>query len=795
MAMAAKPFDTGPNVGQGQAPKLRVFVSYSRRDIAFADVLVLALEARGVEVIIDRRDLPLLEEWQKELLGFIRKADAVVYVASPSSISSKWCNWEIDQVTTLNKRLAPVVCATLDPHVAVPDSIGRINFLFFTPPNDFDEQADKLVKALGTDLGWLKEHTRLGELARRWDERARPNRLLLPSGDIEEAERWAITRPREAPSPTALHATYVQASRQAATRRQRMAIGGALTVALVAAGLAGFALFERRLAVINEQVANVQRDRAQRALDQVTANASRRVVSLSERQLEQKRQQEEINRIPAPPAVNLESTTSAETDLARGTEFIDLSTSMLAKQDAAAALKAAENAVVILTPPSKLPSLDDAWLIARSKAFEKRALANERLGRREQALKDISESVTVVEPLATQTPDKVAAREHLAGVVLTKGDINAKLNAFDAADADYRRAIDMRTALAAAPDQARLQGAATLKLANLHLGRSKYDDALAATQSSIGLLERLSATGTPSALLQRDLSVAYSLMADILRRTSKSADALPWLDKDLALATKLAASAPDNLLWQHDLEISHDKQGLVLMGLGRLEDAHSAYTKAIAVGEALSKRERKRPQWQRDLAATLVRDGDVLIALKRADQAVVPFRRALAIREELASTQEDPFWQRELEDAYRHTRSILLKNGRVMEAYETAEQQLLATSFAADSDADKPERVARALGSLGWTSLFAQNVPRAVWAGQTAVELKPDLGFAKLNYAHALMYAGETAAATKIYVDGARGTDKNSAQWRQNIRDDFAELRAAKLEHPVMTTIEQAIGK
>src|SRR5258705_10962655 len=89
------------------AQKLRVFISYSRRDMAFADRLVAALESHDIEVIIDRRDLPLLEEWQNELIGFIRKADAIVYLLSPSSINSKWCRWEVEQVAALNKRLAP----------------------------------------------------------------------------------------------------------------------------------------------------------------------------------------------------------------------------------------------------------------------------------------------------------------------------------------------------------------------------------------------------------------------------------------------------------------------------------------------------------------------------------------------------------------------------------------------------------------------------------------------------------------------------------------------------------------
>jgi hypothetical protein len=175
---------------------------------------------------------------------------------------------------------------------------------------------------------------------------------------------------------------------------------------------------------------------------------------------------------------------------------------------------------------------------------------------------------------------------------------------------------------------------------------------------------------------------------------------------------------------------------------------------------------------------------------------VTAFRRGLELREQLALTQEEAFWQHELEDNYRHARTALLESGRVVEALETAEQQLLATSFAADTEPNKLERVARALGSLCWTALFtgdAKDIERAVWAGRNGVELMPELSFVKLNHAHALMYAGDLEAAERIYLDGARGTDKASAEWRKSVRKDFAELTARKLSHPLMAKIEKEI--
>jgi TIR domain len=72
-----------------EGDKLKVFVSYSRRDLTFTDRLFEALKARGFDVLIDRQNLPKLEDWERELLGFIQQADTVVFIVSRHSLASK----------------------------------------------------------------------------------------------------------------------------------------------------------------------------------------------------------------------------------------------------------------------------------------------------------------------------------------------------------------------------------------------------------------------------------------------------------------------------------------------------------------------------------------------------------------------------------------------------------------------------------------------------------------------------------------------------------------------------------
>jgi hypothetical protein len=59
----------------GHESKAKVFISYSRKDMAFADRLEAALKARGFEPLIDRTDIYAFEEWWKRIEALIARAD------------------------------------------------------------------------------------------------------------------------------------------------------------------------------------------------------------------------------------------------------------------------------------------------------------------------------------------------------------------------------------------------------------------------------------------------------------------------------------------------------------------------------------------------------------------------------------------------------------------------------------------------------------------------------------------------------------------------------------------------
>jgi TPR repeat protein len=203
--------------------KLRVFVSYSRDDLDFADQLDAALNAYGFECIIDRQDISGGEDWKRRLGNLISEADTVVFVLSPTSARSEICAWEVEEAARLGKRILPVNCRPLKG-ASPPPRLRDLHYIFFhadpkAPGSGFGTGLAKLIAALNTDFDWLREHTRYLQRATEWDRGGRPANRLLSGDDIADAKAWLARRPKNAPEPTALHLDFIRASEEEAEAR------------------------------------------------------------------------------------------------------------------------------------------------------------------------------------------------------------------------------------------------------------------------------------------------------------------------------------------------------------------------------------------------------------------------------------------------------------------------------------------------------------------------------------------------------------------------------------------------
>ena len=93
--------------------------------------------------------------------------------------------------------------------------------------------------------------------------------------------------------------------------------------------------------------------------------------------------------------------------------------------------------------------------------------------------------------------------------------------------------------------------------------QGKLDEALKAYRDSLAIAERLAAADRSNTQWQRDLSVSYNNVGDVLVKQGKLDEALKAYRDGLAIAERLAAADRSNTQWQHDLADGHANLAVV----------------------------------------------------------------------------------------------------------------------------------------------------------------------------------------------------------------------------------------
>lgn len=260
-----------------------VFISYSRKDIAFARILHAALMERKLDTWIDWQDIPPTVDWLAEVYSAIEAADAFVFIVSATSVSSEICSLELAHALKNHKRLVPIILPGVDPKT-VPQPISSLNWIFFPKQanKEFQRAFDILLKAIETDLDWVKEHTRLQVRALEWINSQRNGSLALRGSELETAEHWLSSSGEKEPKPTSEQTEFILASRQNATHQLRTRTF-AITIALVVTiTLAAWAFYQQGKAT---QQANARATAEANAIEQRDVAIARQLAAqaLSER--------------------------------------------------------------------------------------------------------------------------------------------------------------------------------------------------------------------------------------------------------------------------------------------------------------------------------------------------------------------------------------------------------------------------------------------------------------------------------------------------------------------------------
>ena len=233
-----------------------VFISYSRKNIAFARLLRESLQKSQIDAWIDWERIPVGEKWWPEICDAIEHANIFMFIISKDSIGSPVCKDEIDFALKNNKRIIPIIVDDLQPSVIkefAPD-LPAINWIMFEKGQIFrieenlDNQSDKpedrqvalplppqfqmvlerLNTAIHTDYEWVKFHTKSQLRALEWEKNKDASRLMRGK-ELRDAEQWlAQVDLKKDPQPTVLQRQYVLTGRREEGRRQKFTLSASL---------------------------------------------------------------------------------------------------------------------------------------------------------------------------------------------------------------------------------------------------------------------------------------------------------------------------------------------------------------------------------------------------------------------------------------------------------------------------------------------------------------------------------------------------------------------------------------
>ncbi len=673
----------------------KVFVSYSRKDMAFAQMMVGALTERGFDAFLDKTDIAPGEPWKERLAGLIATADTVVFSVSPDSVASPICAWELEESTRLGKRLIPVVARRIADADA-PPALGRLNWVFLTESDDQDAALAALDTALHTDLAWVREHTRLGELARHWDEQGRRKGATLRGADLEAAERWLDRRPADANAPTDLHQDFIRASRRAATARQRYWVGGSLAVAIVAIALAGFAEISRR-------EAQTQRERAEHTLTLATGTANSLVFDLA---------QKFRNVIGVPAATikdildrarqlqdQLLGSGESSPDLRRSQAdaLIETATTLLTLGETQSSLTAAKQAQEIFQALlAQQPDSTD-FQLELSISYERIGDVQRAHGNLPAALASYQASLAIADHLAKSDPgnagwqsDLSLAYDHVGNVQVDQGNLPAALASYQASLAIFDRLAKSDPGNAG---WQRYLSVSYINVGNVQKNQGNLPAALASYQASLAIFDRLAKSDPGNARAQRDLAISYGNVGDVQENQGNLPAALASAQASLAIFDRLAKSDPGNAGWQSDLSVFYERIGDVQENQGNLPAALASYQASVAIFDRLAKSDPSNAGWQSDLVVLSVKVGDVQVDQGNLPGALTSYQAGLAIADHLAkSDPSNAGWQRDLSVSYDRVGNVQVAQGNLPAALASYQASLAIFDRLAKSDP----------GNAGW---------------------------------------------------------------------------------------------
>ncbi len=294
----------------------------------------------------------------------------------------------------------------------------------------------------------------------------------------------------------------------------------------------------------------------------------------------------------------------------------------------------------------------------------------------------LDKALASYEEFTRETGDRQEVRRGVAGAHGRVGRIHNTLGRMGAAEAAFRRSVELFEQLAAdfpsEADYRRQCAGGHHNLGVLLVGTGRFKEGEECYRKALDIRKRLVDEFPEKPLYRNDVARNHNLLGNLYAERAQWNDAEAAFREAVAIQKQLVADVPQEARYRSDLALTYFNLGPPLVKLNRHSDADAAYRESIALLRQLVEESPAQTEEQRRLARSLGNLGVLLTEAGQMDEAQKAYREALVIRKRLA----DDFpavasYRHELSVAYRNLADHLRNTDRPDEA-EPAHQAAIS---------------------------------------------------------------------------------------------------------------------
>src|SRR5919202_1951329 len=193
----------------------QVFLSYADEDRTTMEKIRNSLRRESITVWTNRTDIQTGEAFDEAIKRGIEQADNLVFLLSPDSVNSTYCQRELDLAVSLHKRIIPVLVRSTEPN-QVPSVLPELQYIDLTEnvlEDDYLLDESQLSKILHEDAAYYNEHKVLLTKALKWKRQHENPSILLRGYNLRSAETWLkVAQKRTQHPPTLLQEEFIAES-------------------------------------------------------------------------------------------------------------------------------------------------------------------------------------------------------------------------------------------------------------------------------------------------------------------------------------------------------------------------------------------------------------------------------------------------------------------------------------------------------------------------------------------------------------------------------------------------------